>query len=70
MEFGIDVVKLFPPEVVGGVDMLKALSGPYGNIMFIPTGGISASNVSEYLALKNVIAFGGSWMVPEKAIDN
>jgi len=70
MEFGIDVVKLFPAEVVGGVNMLKALSGPYGNMMFMPTGGISESNVSEYLALKNVIACGGSWMVPEKAIDN
>ena len=70
MEFGLEVVKLFPAEVVGGVKMLKALSGPYGNIMFMPTGGISSQNVGEYLALKNVLACGGSWMVPEKALDN
>jgi len=70
MEFGLDVVKLFPAEILGGVKMLKALSGPYSNMMFMPTGGISAANVSEYLALKNVIACGGSWMVPEKAIDS
>lgn len=70
MEFGLEVVKLFPAEVVGGVKMLKALSGPYGNMMFMPTGGISTQNVAEYLALKNVLACGGSWMVPEKAIDN
>ncbi len=70
LEFGLEVVKLFPAEVVGGVKMLKALSGPYGNLMFMPTGGINAKNVGEYLALKNVLACGGSWMVPEKAIDD
>lgn len=70
MEFGLEVVKLFPAEVVGGVKMLKALSGPYGNMIFMPTGGISAQNVGEYLALSNVLACGGSWMVPEKAISN
>lgn len=70
MEFGLEVVKLFPAEVVGGIKMLKALSGPYGNMIFMPTGGISAQNVADYLALKNVLACGGSWMVPEKAIDN
>lgn len=70
MEFGLEVVKLFPAEVVGGIGMLKALSGPYGNMMFIPTGGISQNNVGNYLALKNVLCCGGSWMVPEKAIDN
>jgi 2-dehydro-3-deoxyphosphogluconate aldolase / (4S)-4-hydroxy-2-oxoglutarate aldolase len=70
MEFGLKVVKLFPAEVVGGVKMLKALSGPYAKMMFMPTGGINAQNVAEYLALENVLACGGSWMVPEKAIDN
>ena len=70
MEFGLEVVKLFPAEVVGGVKMLKALSGPYGNMMFMPTGGINTKNIAEYLALKNVLACGGSWMVPEKAIDD
>jgi len=70
MEFGLEVVKLFPAEVVGGVKMLKALSGPYSKMMFMPTGGINTQNISEYLALENVLACGGSWMVPEKAIDN
>nr|WP_319488952.1 bifunctional 4-hydroxy-2-oxoglutarate aldolase/2-dehydro-3-deoxy-phosphogluconate aldolase [uncultured Caproiciproducens sp.] len=69
MRMGLKVVKLFPAEVVGGVKMLKALSGPYAGIQFMPTGGINASNVSEYLKLPNVVACGGSWMVPEKLLD-
>ena len=52
-----------PAEVVGGVKMLKALGGPYGNMKFMPTGGISAQNAAEYLALPNVLCCGGSWMV-------
>lgn len=70
MEYGLEVVKLFPAEAVGGTKMIKALSGPYGSMMFMPTGGISTQNAAEYLLLKNVLACGGSWMVPEKAIDN
>lgn len=70
MEFGLEVVKLFPAEVMGGVKMIQALSGPYANMMFMPTGGINSQNVTEYLSQKNVLACGGSWMVPEKAIDN
>lgn len=70
MDLGIEVVKLFPAEVVGGVNMLKALSGPYSGIMFVPTGGINPSNIAQYLSLKNVLACGGSWMVPENAIDS
>ncbi len=66
---GLQAVKLFPAEVVGGVKMLKALAGPYADMKFMPTGGISASNVKDYLSLPNVIACGGSWMVPEKLLD-
>ena len=69
MRMGLDFVKLFPAEVVGGVKMLKALGGPYGNMKFMPTGGISAQNVAEYLALPNVLCCGGSWMVPGKLLD-
>lgn len=69
MRMGLDFVKLFPAEVVGGVKMLKALSGPYGNMKFMPTGGISAQNAAEYLALPNVLCCGGSWMVPGKLLD-
>lgn len=69
MRMGLDFVKLFPAEVVGGVKMLKALSGPYGNMQFMPTGGISPENAASYLALKNVVCCGGSWMVPGKLLD-
>jgi 2-dehydro-3-deoxyphosphogluconate aldolase/(4S)-4-hydroxy-2-oxoglutarate aldolase len=63
LEHNIEVVKFFPAETLGGVNALKAFSGPYGNVRFIPTGGISASNLSNYLALPSVLACGGSWMV-------
>lgn len=69
MNYGLDLVKLFPAEVVGGVKMLNALRGPYSNIHFMPTGGINQTNVEDYLKLKNVVACGGSWMVSEKLID-
>ena len=65
MREGLKTVKLFPAAVVGGISMLKALSGPYAGMKFMPTGGISPSNVKEYLALKNVIACAGSWIVPD-----
>ncbi len=48
--------------------MLKALGGPYGNVSFVPTGGVNASNLKDYIALKNVTAVGGSWMVPAAQI--
>ncbi len=63
MELGLDVVKFFPAEQAGGVEYLKAVSGPYPNLKFMPTGGINAQNLNDYLSLKNVLACGGSWMV-------
>ena len=60
---GLSVVKFFPAEALGGVAMLKALAGPYPQMKFVPTGGISASNMKDYLQQKNVLAVGGSWMV-------
>lgn len=63
MEKGLRVLKFFPAEALGGIAMLKALSGPYPQIKFIPTGGISAGNMKEYLHQKNVLAVGGSWMI-------
>lgn len=59
---GLDIVKFFPAEAAGGIDMLKALHGPYSDIRFMPTGGISLQNASKYLSLPNVIACGGSWI--------
>ena len=61
--FGLDVVKFFPAEAFGGIKTLKAISGPYNMMRFIPTGGINAVNILEYLSLPQVIACGGSWMV-------
>jgi 2-dehydro-3-deoxyphosphogluconate aldolase/(4S)-4-hydroxy-2-oxoglutarate aldolase len=70
MSLGLKTVKLFPAEVVGGVAMLKALAGPYGNMLFMPTGGIRPENVLEYLRLKNVVACGGTWICPEDLVDS
>jgi 2-dehydro-3-deoxyphosphogluconate aldolase/(4S)-4-hydroxy-2-oxoglutarate aldolase len=61
---GLDVVKFFPAEPAGGVRYLKALTGPYGFLGFVPTGGIDSEKLEGYLALRQVIAVGGSWMAP------
>ena len=64
LERGYDLQKLFPANVAGGVPYLKALGAPLPEVSFMPTGGISADNVSEYLALANVACVGGSWITP------
>jgi 2-dehydro-3-deoxyphosphogluconate aldolase/(4S)-4-hydroxy-2-oxoglutarate aldolase len=61
---GLDVLKFFPAEPMGGVQYLKAISAPYVGVRFIPTGGVSTANLASYLALKSVVACGGSWMAP------
>ncbi|MFW5687930.1 MAG: bifunctional 4-hydroxy-2-oxoglutarate aldolase/2-dehydro-3-deoxy-phosphogluconate aldolase [Spirochaetota bacterium] len=66
---GLEVVKFFPAEALGGVPMLKALSGPYRNLKFMPTGGISLRNLHDYLALPQVVACGGSWLVSASALE-
>lgn len=63
MGFGLEAVKFFPAEASGGVSFLKALSGPYPSVRFLPTGGIGPNNLGNYLALPNVLACGGSWIV-------
>ena len=63
LEHGVETVKFFPAETLGGVNTLKAFSGPYGQIRFIPTGGIHAGKLADYLSLPSVLACGGSWMV-------
>jgi 2-dehydro-3-deoxyphosphogluconate aldolase/(4S)-4-hydroxy-2-oxoglutarate aldolase len=60
---GVDVVKFFPAEPMGGVEFLRAICAPYRNVRFIPTGGIDTKNIGQYLALPQVVACGGSWMV-------
>lgn len=70
ISFGLPVVKFFPAENLGGLSMIKALSAPYSQILFMPTGGIHMENLCEYLRCKKVIACGGSWMVKEEMIQN
>lgn len=65
---GIDVVKFFPSEALGGVRMLRALSAPYTKVRFIPTGGVNSENVAGYLSLPCVLAVGGSWMVAPELV--
>ena len=68
LEMGISCVKLFPAEVLGGVGYIKALSGPYGKLRFVPTGGVNEANMMSYLSLKQVAAIGGSFMAPSDLI--
>ena len=65
---GYTELKFFPAMQAGGVAMLKALYGPFSHIQFCPTGGITAQNAGEFLALPNVACVGGSWLVPAEAL--
>ena len=64
MEFGYAALKFFPAEAVGGTPALQALSGPFPDINFMPTGGVTLQTVAAYLQLDNVCAVGGSWLTP------
>ncbi len=68
MEMGLGTVKLFPAEAIGGVAFLKAVSGPYRTLKFLPTGGVSADNLLSYLRLPCVTACGGSFFVKDALI--
>jgi len=70
MEYGLKAFKLFPAGAIGGYNLLKALAGPFPDISFCPTGGISLNNAREYLDLPNVVCIGGSWMVPPDLVKN
>ncbi len=65
---GLNVVKFFPAEQFGGVSMMKALAAPFKGVKFIPTGGVSAKNLENYLNFDRIIACGGSWMVKDDLI--
>jgi 2-dehydro-3-deoxyphosphogluconate aldolase/(4S)-4-hydroxy-2-oxoglutarate aldolase len=69
MSMGLTTLKFFPAEVSGGVKALNALKSVYQQVSFIPTGGIQEDNIQEYLALKNVLACGGSWIVSTELIE-
>jgi 2-dehydro-3-deoxyphosphogluconate aldolase/(4S)-4-hydroxy-2-oxoglutarate aldolase len=70
LDFGLNIFKFFPAEAYGGLKTLKAISAPFSMIKFIPTGGIDANNVRDYLSTKQVYACGGSWMVTKEMISN
>lgn len=65
---GLEVVKFFPAEPMGGLAYLKAIAAPYGMLQFMPTGGVNAKNIKDYLAFSRVVACGGSWMASADAI--
>ncbi|MEO5924351.1 MAG: bifunctional 4-hydroxy-2-oxoglutarate aldolase/2-dehydro-3-deoxy-phosphogluconate aldolase [Bryobacteraceae bacterium] len=65
---GYDFLKLFPATAVGGLGLLKALAGPFPDVSFCPTGGITLETAPQFLALPNVLVCGGSWLVPEAAV--
>lgn len=69
LEAGLTTLKFFPAEASGGINMLKSLLGPYGQIQLMPTGGINVNNVKDYLAIDGVYACGGTWMVDKKMIN-
>lgn len=69
IELGLDVVKFFPAEAAGGIKMIKAMSAPYTKMKFMPTGGINAGNLNDYLSFGKILACGGSWMVSDKLIN-
>ena len=68
LAYGLSVLKLFPVDVLGGTQTVKALSGPFPQVRFVPTGGVTAANAGEYLALPSVTAVGGSWITPPAAL--
>ncbi|MCL2199956.1 MAG: bifunctional 4-hydroxy-2-oxoglutarate aldolase/2-dehydro-3-deoxy-phosphogluconate aldolase [Defluviitaleaceae bacterium] len=70
LSLGLEALKFFPAEAAGGVNMLKALSAPYNKMKFMPTGGLTPSNIKDYLAVKSVFTCGGSWMVKDELINN
>lgn len=67
-EDGYNELKFFPAVQAGGIPMLKAWQGPFGEVRFCPTGGVAAANAADFLALANVACVGGSWIVPTEAI--
>ena len=67
---GLEVVKFFPAEQAGGVAMIKAMAAPYTMVKFMPTGGISAKNLKDYLSFGKILCCGGSWMVKGDMIRN
>ena len=69
IDLGLNILKIFPAQQIGGVGLIKALSAPYSSIKFMPTGGVNEANINDYLALGAVLCCGGSWMVTADMIN-
>lgn len=69
LEMGLTTLKFFPAEASGGVNMVKALLAPYGDVHIMPTGGVNQNNIKDYLAVPRVLACGGTWMVDKKLVE-
>lgn len=68
LDLGLDVLKLFPAGTIGGPSAVRDLSGPFPSVRFVPTGGVSVDNLTEYLSVPAVAAVGGSWMVARELV--
>ena len=68
LELGLTAVKFFPAGTSGGPAAIKALAAPFGNVQFVPTGGVGPGNLADYLAIPAVAAVGGSWMVARERV--
>lgn len=68
VNLGLDVVKFFPATIAGGIPAIKALASVFRSARFMPTGGISSANLAEFLCVPSVLACGGSWLTPPRAI--
>ena len=69
IRFGLKVVKFFPAEAMGGLNTIKAVSAPYGDMLFMPTGGVNEDNLNTYLSFPKIVACGGSWMAKSDLIE-
>lgn len=70
ISLGLKVLKFFPANVYGGLKGIKSLSAPFGGVKFLPTGGVNAENMAEFLSLKQIVAVGGSWVCQKADISN
>jgi len=69
LSLGLDAVKLFPADIVGGPAAVRAFAGPFGGLRLVPTGGVDLDNLAAYLALPSVLAVGGTWMAPAALVE-
>ena len=69
LSFGLKAVKVFPAEAIGGIKLIKSMAAPYGDMRFMPTGGVNENNMLDYLSFPKILCCGGSWMVPKDAVE-